>query len=346
MGHALVFMAHADWMHTGDTRWLAPRYEALKSKLLLERTRADGLITSNAAQIRKGDLVDWPAAERDGFVFTPVNTVVNAFHLRGLTLMADLARALGRDDDAAGYPPRAGHPHAAFHRDLFDSFRGVYRDGEGTDHASQHANLFPLAFGLVPDAERPRVTAFVTSRGMACSVYAAQYLMEALIRIRRRRRRPRPDRRTRRPQLAPHGRERHDDHLGSLGPEIQTQPGLEPRLGRRTGEPVSTLRARCDQRPSRPAGAAPAIRPHPGPLAHAEGKIPTPRGPILVDWKQASTFQLTVELPPGMSARVELPAPAGSSGVYRSEISLPANRVGDRWVVRGLVSGRETLEVR
>ena len=38
----MIFMAHADWMHTGDAEWLAPRYEALKAKLLLDRARADG----------------------------------------------------------------------------------------------------------------------------------------------------------------------------------------------------------------------------------------------------------------------------------------------------------------
>ena len=97
----MIFMAHADWMQTGDTAWLAARYEALKSKLLLERARADGLLVSTPAQIERGDIVDWPQGERDGFVFRPVNTVVNAFHLRSLALMAELAAALGRDAEAA-----------------------------------------------------------------------------------------------------------------------------------------------------------------------------------------------------------------------------------------------------
>ena len=34
----------------------------------------------------------WPAGERDGFVFTPVSTVVNAFHLRALALIAEQPR--------------------------------------------------------------------------------------------------------------------------------------------------------------------------------------------------------------------------------------------------------------
>ena len=63
---------------------------------------------------------------------------------------------------------------------LFDPARGLYRDGEGTDHASVHANLFPLAFGLVPAEHAAGVSAWLASRGMACSVYAAQYLLEGL----------------------------------------------------------------------------------------------------------------------------------------------------------------------
>ena len=146
----MIFMAHADWMHTGDTAWLAARYEALKPKLLLDRARADGLLASTEAQRAKDDIVDWPAGERDGYVFTPVNTVVNAFHLRALALMAELAAALGRDAEAADYRARERSARAAFQRELFDPARGLYRDGEGTDHAS--AARQPLPARLRPGA--------------------------------------------------------------------------------------------------------------------------------------------------------------------------------------------------
>src|SRR5688572_26803853 len=178
-GTHMIFMAHADWMQTGDTAWLAARYEKLKTKLRLDRARADGLIVTPADKIKE-DLVDWPLGERDNFVFTPVNTVMNAFHIRALGLMAEMARALHHDADAADYMAREATARAAFHQKLFDPARGLYRDGEATDHASLHANLFPLAFGLVPPENRAKVTAWLGERGMACSVYAAQYLMEAL----------------------------------------------------------------------------------------------------------------------------------------------------------------------
>jgi alpha-L-rhamnosidase len=53
--------------------------------------------------IRHGDNVDWPMNERDGYVFTSVNTVVNAFHLRALQEMSELAEALGKKQEAAEF---------------------------------------------------------------------------------------------------------------------------------------------------------------------------------------------------------------------------------------------------
>ena len=142
----MIFMAHADWMHTGDTAWLASRYESLKPKLLLDRARADGLLVSTEAHRTREDIVDWPAGERDGYVFTPVNTVVNAFHLRSLSLMAELADALEKKADAAEYRARERSSRAAFQRVLFDPARGLYRDGEGT--GSRVAAREPLPAGL------------------------------------------------------------------------------------------------------------------------------------------------------------------------------------------------------
>lgn len=340
----MIFMAHADWMHTGDTAWLAPRYESLKAKLLLDRAGTDGLLASNATHIRKGDLVDWPGGERDGFVFTPVNTVVNAFHLRSLALMAELARALGHETDAAAYTARERAVHAVFQEKLFDATRGVYRDGAGTDHASLHANLFPLAFGLVPAEERARVTAFVVSRGMACSVYAAQYLLEALFE---------------------HGAadaafalitapgDRSWRHMVDSGTTI-TWEAWDQRYkpnqdwNHAWGAAPANLLPRyvLGARPLTPGWERTLIRPHPGPLARAEGKIPTPRGPILVSWENAATFRLAVELPPGVTAQVELPAPAASRGVFRDGQPVAAHRAGDRWIVDDPVADQQTLEVK
>jgi hypothetical protein len=69
-------MAHADWMYTKDRSWLASRYDALLPKLLPERLGADSLL-STPPELKRRDIVDW--RERDDYVFTEANTVVNAF---------------------------------------------------------------------------------------------------------------------------------------------------------------------------------------------------------------------------------------------------------------------------
>ena len=78
--------------------------------------------------------------------------------------MADIARALGKTADADRFAARAKGVYAAYQRAFFDKQRRVYVDGEGTDHASQHANAAALAFGLVPRDYRRDVVAFCASR--------------------------------------------------------------------------------------------------------------------------------------------------------------------------------------
>jgi hypothetical protein len=180
-----IKMAWADWMWSGDRACVRRTYETLvKEKLHAGFTpRADGLlVTSGAAKIGPRDIVDWPISERDGFDFKPVNAVVNAFYFRNLLEMADLAVAAGRPAEADGFRTEAARVCAAYARVFFDPARGVYVDGEGSPHASLHANAAALAFGLVPPQRQADVVRFLDGKGMACSVYFAQYLLDAYCR--------------------------------------------------------------------------------------------------------------------------------------------------------------------
>ena len=340
----MIFMAHADWMTTGDTAWLAPRFDALKAKLLLDRVGPEGLIVSNAAQVKRDDIVDWPVAERDGFVFKPVNTVVNAFYLRSLTLMAEMARALKLDADAVDYETREKTGRAAFQAKLFDASRGIYRDGEGTDHASQHANFFPLAFGLVPDQYREKLTSWIGDRGMACSVYAAQYLMEALFMND-------ADSKALELVLAPNNRSwKHMVESGTTITWEAWDQKYKPNQdwNHAWGAAPGNLLPRfvLGAQPLAPGWTRAVVRPSPGNLKSAEGKIPTPRGPIMVQWKNEASFAFKLTLPEGMSAKVDLPAPAGSKGVFKGSQAVAAKRVGSRWILDEDVQGTTVLEVK
>ncbi len=340
----MIFMAHADWQRTGDTAWLAPRFEALKSKLLLERAGPDGLLVSNDAQRKRTDIVDWPARERDGFSFQSVNTVVNAFHIRCLGLMTEMAKALNKEKDAADYTERERVARTAFQGKLFDASRGIYRDGVGTDHASQHANSIPLAFGLVPAEHRASVTEFVAKRGMACSVYAAQYLLEGLFQNE-------AGAEALALMTAPNDRSwRHMIESGTTitweAWDMKYKPNQD--WNHAWGAAPANLLPRfvLGAQPLTPGWHRTVIRPNPGMLGFAEGKIPTPHGPLLVNWKNENTFKLALTLPDGVKAKLELPATKNSSGVIIGGKPVKAQRNGGRWMVDEDVAGTVSIEVR
>ena len=118
--------------------------------------------------------------ERDGYEMVAVNTVVNCFFYENMVIMGELARSLKKSADADYFDYMASKVKLAINAKLFDEKRGIYIDGEGSTHAALHANMMPLAFDLVPPEHINSVVAFVKSRGMACSVYGAQYLLEGL----------------------------------------------------------------------------------------------------------------------------------------------------------------------
>ena len=200
----VALMFHADYMYTGDTELIEKYYDKLKHKTLYELSNGEGLITSKNITdqlmfklgFKEGykkplaDIVDWPSAgwggdpnnlgERDGYVFKKYNTVVNAFYYENMRIMTEFATILGKQKDAVDFKLKAEKSKKAIQKDFFDEKRGVYIDGIGTTHASLHANMLPLAFGLVPEQNTKSVVEFIKSRGMACSVYGAQYLLDAL----------------------------------------------------------------------------------------------------------------------------------------------------------------------
>jgi hypothetical protein len=344
-----VMMAWADWMYTGNAESLARCYDALKAKKTLEfcaRAR-DGLLETGgpAAPAESGlrDITDWPVGERDGFEFKPVNAVVNAFYCLNLRQMAEMAAALDKAADAEAYRAKAEKAAQAFHALFFNGARGCYVDGEGAAHASLHANMLPLAFGLVPEEERGRVAAFVKSRGMACSVYGAQYLLEALFEA---------------------GLD--DDAIGLITRD-------EPRGWvnmMRSGSTISLeawdikYKANLDWnhawgavpanivprfvlgvRPLSPGFGKVLIRPQAGSLEAVQGIVPTVRGTVTVGVRQrpGRLYKLTVDIPVNVTARVEVPAPEGAGSLTLDGRRAEAVRENGRWVLDGVASGSHTV---
>ena len=303
-----IFMAWADWMWSGDTGALAEFYEPLRKEKLLEKYRraSDGLLATGGERPRgklvnangAADIVDWPLCERDGFVFTEVNAVVNAFYYRNLLQVAEFALALHKPDDAGHYGHRARDVRKAYNAAFFDEKRGVYRDGIGTDHASLHANAAALAFGLVHGKDVKRVAQYCISKGMACSVYFAQYLLEGLFRA------GEAD-----AALALMTASGDRGWLGMMEQGATTtmeawavkyKPNLD--LCHAWGTPPLNVISRyiLGVTPLEPGFAKIRVRPQVGSLARVEGQVPTAKGPVRV---RAEGGVLTLDLP--APARVE-----------------------------------------
>jgi len=347
-----VMMAWADWMYTGNTESLERSYEALKKQKLLAfcAREKDGLLVTGGpdAPMASGlrDITDWPVGERDGFDFKPVNAVVNAFYCLNLRQMADIASALGNSSDAGEFRTKAERAVRAFNALFYDPVRGCYVDGEGATHASLHANMLPLAFGIVPELERPRVAAFVHSRGMACSVYGAQYLLEALFEA---------------------GLE---DEALSLLTRDDTRSWLNMlRSGSTITMEAWDIRLKPNLDWNHAWGAVPAnivpryvlgvrpltsgfktilIRPQVGALSEVSGVVPTVRGAVSVSVRQkaGASYRLDLEIPVNTTARVELPQPPQGAALQLDGKRAAAVTENGRVRVDGLASGRHTLSWR
>ncbi len=299
-----IFMAWTDWMWSGDTSALKEFYDSLRNEKLSEQYRreSDGLLETggertdgNLTNSRgAADIVDWPVGERDGFVFTDVNAVVNAFYYVNLLQMAEIADVLGKRDDARRFSRRARAVRRSYNAAFFDATCGVYRDGIGTDHASLHANAAALACGLVRKKDANRVASYCLSKGMACSVYFAQYLLEGLFRAGQAKGAL---------ALMTSGGDR--SWLGMLDQGATTameawavkyKPNLDLCHAWGTAPLNVISRFVLGVTPLEPGFAKIRVCPQVSSLTHVEGKVPTAQGPVLIR-VEGKTLQLDVPAP-------------------------------------------------
>lgn len=197
-----IMMVWMDYLHTGDLDVIIKNYQNLKPKALTALTMPNGLISTRTGLVTEKfkksiyfdgdilkDIVDWPhssmsealtGGETDNFKFKDYNSVVNAFHYHTLILMEKMAHLIGEKKDADEYAKKHRQFYKIFQQHFFDTENKNYIDGIGSKHSSLHANLFPLAFGLVPKKVKNDVLDYIKSKDMACGVYAANYLLEGL----------------------------------------------------------------------------------------------------------------------------------------------------------------------
>ena len=298
-----IMMAWIDYLYTGNTESLAQNYNTLReSKLLYQYARTDGLLNTGSLQ----DIVDWPSGERDGYVFKSVNTVVNAFYYHTLLLMEKIAVALDKTTEAQQYSQAAQDVYQAYQSVFYNSQTGLYIDGEGTSHSSLHANMFSLAFGLVPAEKMDTVAEFVISKEMACSVYGAQYLLEALYLAGAEDAAMSLMTSTGSRSWVNMMREGSTITMEAWGISYKSNLDWNHAWG---AAPANIIpRFVAGVRPLEPGFAKALIHPQPAALNQFNARIPTIRGTISIDMAKAAnscTFQL--DIPANMTAKFVLP---------------------------------------
>ena len=164
------------YRETGDTRILARYYDQLKAQV-------DADVKAHPDLVWKDGFGDW-CAPNDGTwkdYFNDVSLVNTAILCDMARCVAEAAEALGRADDAAAYRALRARMLSAFQKAFFHADAHTYGDG------SQTTAVLPLAFGLVPEAERAPVAAQLveTIRGRDKSrvdvgIFGMRYLGDVL----------------------------------------------------------------------------------------------------------------------------------------------------------------------
>jgi glycine betaine/choline ABC-type transport system substrate-binding protein len=344
-------MAWEDYLATGDDRRLREDLHFLEQggyQHLLE----DGLVRKDPGSASEwdADLVDWPQTSRDGFEFTEVNTVVNAFQATAFRALARIGEAIGDERVADTFGELAETATSALNSRLLaggsdarDS--GVaYVDGEGTDHRSQHASAIPVALGLAPAEHLPALGKHLASGGMRMSVYGAQFLLDALFTAGRSREAI--------ALMTARTTESWLHQIDDLGATIVPEawdPAQKPNMSfsHAWGTAPANVIARwvLGVRVTEPGAARVRIAPHPGGLARIRGAVPTIRGLVGLDLDR-ERGTLAVQVPPNTRAEIVLDrAELGIAGHPRIEApgewALGASE--DEIVIDGVIAGRVSV---
>ena len=152
-------------LYSGDTDFFDRVAGKLEDCLLKDFINEDGLLAEKENPYYKKTIVDWPLCERDNYEFGTVNLVSNCYYYDALKIMAELS-------GKAEYVQKAVQLKDTIRKTFMKN--GVFVDSPESSHTALHSSLFALHFGLGTIFECPDIM----PKGMACSVYGSQYLLD------------------------------------------------------------------------------------------------------------------------------------------------------------------------
>ncbi|MDR0726172.1 MAG: hypothetical protein LBF59_09245, partial [Prevotellaceae bacterium] len=355
----IPLLAWADYLYSGNPESLRKFYDELKAKTLTELRENNGLISTKTGKVTKDflknihfkggnfrDIVDWPPSETDGYVFTDYNTVVNSYHYQSLRLMSAIAGVLGKTQEQAQFAGDAQRVKNQMNKLLLDSKTGLYRDGTDTDHVSLHANIYPLAFDITPEKYKHKALELIRSRGLACSVYGAQALLDAVYNA----------------HDAAYGLnllsstdERSWYNMLRQGSTVSMEAWdnkYKPNQdwnhiwGAAAGNVI--VRKLMGIEPLEPGFKKIRIKPQPASLEWAEVKVPTVRGDVFAsfDNRNAGKFVLDVEIPANTTAEILLPKSSKNYILTLDEVPQKGISINNDFISVEIGSGRHKLTMK
>jgi alpha-L-rhamnosidase len=151
---AYVFLPWVLYRHYGDRRVLAEHYDGMRTLVDYYGDVAE----EHVVDVGLGDWLPPGSGKTADTMKPPEGPAITStgYYYRMAEVVSEAAGVLGHEDDAEEYAALAGEIGEAFHDRFWDSDRGCYRTGE-TDEYRQTSNVFPLAFGIVPEAKEEQV---------------------------------------------------------------------------------------------------------------------------------------------------------------------------------------------
>ena len=305
------------YMQTGNDAFLKEHYNQLRKVaeyVEAYQNKETGLIHNLAGGRGPYEfgIIDWPPAMRYGYdIETGSRTVVDVYAYLDYLAIANIAGVTGNINDRDGYKEKAESIKKAINSKLINA-EGVYIDGLKSDksastHASQHANMMPLANGIVPENYVETVTKLVKDKKMSVGMVTVRWLPEAI------------------------GEAGEGEHLFELytntswdgwaniieqGATVTWESWDAPEHNNSLSHPwgavgllgiqqyilgVKTLKAQHEVIQVKPLDFKDK-------LSFAEGILPTDKGNIKIKWERtAKKYTLTLAIPDNMQAEIYVP---------------------------------------
>jgi hypothetical protein len=331
---------------TGDASLVAQTLPAMKgvAGYILAAVDGTGLVHQlpGGSGAYANGIIDWPAPMRYGYVVTDngSRTVVNALAVGALRAVADAATVTGDPATAAFYRERADTIAAAMNERLRDPSTGRYSDGlalstgQRIDHFSQHAQSFPIAYGVAPPESYVDLAAHIDQLGMRQGPMTLRQLLAALLKagrtdtVVRLLTDPTGDGPAR--TLAEGGTFLWEQWTpgcpvaGCTGSEVNQRSSESFSHGWGAAGITAVLQGLLGIEVTGPGAAMVRIAPPASGLDHASGTQWTERGPVTVRWKRtAKGLELDVTLPVNVIATVVLPSGVYTAGSGRTHFWSP-----------------------